>query len=88
MLEMRLQPCDARGVTDPEGFRHQARKNGDVVIFHHGKAAGVLRGAVASSFLTDLAQPDVDGQALMARATGNDRRGNERVAASHPRNRR
>ncbi len=75
-------------MTDPEGFRHQTRKNGDIVIFHHGKAAGVLRGDKAAAFLVELAEEGADDQSVMARLTGNYKRGNERVAASHPRNRR
>lgn len=75
-------------MSTPEGFRHQSRKNGDIVIFHHGKAAGVLRGAKAASFLVDIAAEGADEQELMARLTGNYKHGNERVAARHPRNRR
>lgn len=70
----------------PDGFRFEVRKNGDVVIFHHDRLATTLRGRRAVAFLEDAA--DGDSQELMARATGNYRRGNERLAADHPRNRR
>jgi hypothetical protein len=57
----------------------------DVAISHFGKAATVLRGARAQQFLAGV--EDGDPQELMARATGNYKRGNERQARSHPRNR-
>lgn len=52
---------------------------------HHGRAAGVLRGAAAARFLAEVEEGDP--QELMARLTGNYRHGNERVARNHPRNR-
>jgi hypothetical protein len=58
---------------------------GDVAISHFGKAATVLRGARAQQFLAGV--EDGDPQELMARATGNYKRGNEREARSQPRNR-
>ena len=69
----------------PDGFTHRVRKDGAVEIFHHGKPAGVLRGAAAARFLADVENDDP--QELMARLTGNYKRGNERAARNHPRNR-
>lgn len=68
----------------PDGFDYFERGD-DVVITHHGKPATTLRGARAADFLDDVEQEDP--QELMARLTGNYRRGNERVARGHPRNR-
>ena len=59
-----------------EGFAFTARTNGEVVITHDGRQATVLRGAKAEKFLRDVAARDP--QQLMARLTGNYRRGNER----------
>lgn len=71
----------------PEGFVHRDRGD-DVVIFHHGRVATVLRGPKATGFRADVAELAHDeAQELMARLTGNYRRGNERTARSHPRNR-
>ncbi|GAB3994839.1 hypothetical protein [Nocardioides marmoraquaticus] len=56
-----------------------------VVVTHHGRRATVLRGRRAQQFLADV--EDDDPQELMARLTGNYKRGNERVARQHPRNR-
>lgn len=67
-----------------EGFRFVHRADGTVVITHHGRVAGTLRGARAAQFLAEV---DDDPQMVMARWTGNYRRGNERAARQHPRNR-
>lgn len=61
----------------PAGFAYSVRKNGEVVITHHGRQAAILRGAAAQRFLSGVATGDP--QALMARATGNYKRGNERA---------
>lgn len=63
-------------MADPTGFEYTVRKSGDVVISHHGRQATVLRGRKAEKFLADVARRDP--QQLMARVTGNYRRGNER----------
>ena len=73
-------------MTAPNGFRYEVRKNGDVVILHHGRLASTLRGRKAAAFLDDV--DGSDDQELMARLTGNYKRGNERTSAKHPRNRR
>lgn len=69
----------------PHGFAYVERGS-DVVITHHGRTATVLRGRRAAEFLDDVEQGDP--QELMARLTGQYRRGNERTAREHPRNRR
>jgi hypothetical protein len=69
----------------PSGFDWTERKDGSVVITHHGKAATVLRGGHARELVEEVG--DSDGQEVMARVTGNDKRGNERTARQHPRNR-
>ncbi|MEU8406175.1 hypothetical protein AB0C19_08220 [Micromonospora sp. NPDC048842] len=66
------------------GFRHVQQADGTVVITHHGRVAGTLRGARAAEFLAEV---DDDPQLVMARWTGNYRHGNERTAKQHPRNR-
>ncbi|MBL0174384.1 MAG: hypothetical protein IPP94_03795 [Ignavibacteria bacterium] len=79
--------CEQLAVT-PSGFTFRVLKNGDVEILHHGRLATTLRNAAAAAFLVDVdAGADPDAQQLMARVTGNYRRGNERLARKHPRNR-
>lgn len=68
----------------PDGFAHLIEGNGDITITHHGRKAATLRGAKAQKFLVEL--ESADSQELMARLTGNYRRGNERTARNHPRN--
>lgn len=60
----------------PEGFEYATRGD-DVVITHHGRPATTLRGRKAQDFLEDVATGDP--QQLMARLTGNFKRGNERA---------
>ncbi|MCT1603091.1 hypothetical protein [Dermacoccus nishinomiyaensis] len=67
----------------PDGFAYFER-DGVVVITHHGRTATTLRGARAADFLNDVEREDPQG--IMARLTGNYRRGNERQARNHPRN--
>lgn len=74
---------------DDLGFRFEARKNGDVVISHHGRVATTLRGSQAREFVASVERGDGRAaQQRMARLTGKDKRGNERLARQHPRNRR
>ncbi|PUA82305.1 hypothetical protein [Nocardioides currus] len=68
-----------------EGFDWAELPDGSVRITHHGKPATTLRGGRAADFLRDV--EDDDPQELMARLTGNFKRGNERTAKLHPRNR-
>ncbi|MEM7095971.1 MAG: hypothetical protein AAF567_23405 [Actinomycetota bacterium] len=72
----------------PNGFSWVRRKSGEVEIRHHGRHATTLRGRKAEDFLEDIEHvSDSDAQERMARLTGNYRRGNERDARNHRRNR-
>ncbi|GAA3183694.1 MULTISPECIES: hypothetical protein [Streptomyces] len=66
------------------GFGYEERGDGAVLVHHHGRRAAVLRGARAARFLREVASGDA--QLVMARWTGNYRRGTERTARRHPRN--
>ena len=70
---------------EANGFAYDVQRGGDVVITHHGKRATVLRGPRAVEFVDEVESGDA--QQVMARWTGNDKRGNERTARAHPRNR-
>lgn len=71
------------------GFSYRSLKTGAVEIRHHGRLAATLRGTEAADFIAEVeAGEAADAQQLMARLTGNFKRGNEGLAASHPRNRR
>ena len=60
----------------PSGFDFTRRKNGEIVISHDGRVVTVLRGRDADAFLRKVETGD--GQEVMARVTGNFKRGNER----------
>ncbi|MET8311522.1 hypothetical protein [Micromonospora sp. NPDC005173] len=71
-------------MSQAQDFEWVERADGTVVITHHGRVATTLRGGRAAEFLAEV---DDDPQLVMARWTGNYRRGNERTAKQHPRNR-
>lgn len=62
-------------------FSYRAHKDGTVRIAYQGRVVTTLAGRRAAQFLARMAGADDDGaQLLMARATGNFKRGNERQA--------
>lgn len=70
------------------GFAYQRGRDGEVTISRQGRVATTLRGRAAQDFLADVEGAPADAQQqAMARVTGNYKRGNERKAAEHPRNR-
>ncbi len=75
--------------SDDLGFRFRVAKNGEVQISRSGKIVTTLRGHDAIDFCAEANSADeVVQQHLMARLTGNYKRGNERKAIDHPRNQR
>ncbi len=60
----------------PDGFEF-AVIGAQVEIRHHGRRAAILRNAAAQKFLADVERGDP--QQLMARVTGDYKRGNERT---------
>lgn len=69
---------------EPEGFAHHTRSDGTVIITHRGRVAVTLRRGRAAAFLAEVEADDP--QLVMARWTGNFKRGNERMGKNHPRN--
>ncbi len=63
-------------------FAYEARKDGDVRVYWNGKPVVILRGEKAARFLAQMSEAGTEGeeQLLMARVTGNFKRGNERLA--------
>lgn len=69
-------------------FSFRQRKGGVVEVLHHGRLASTLRGTAAQDFLDKIQLLDAAAaQQLMARITGNYKRGTERLAHAHRRNR-
>jgi hypothetical protein len=83
---MRERAGDGRvvGMPAPSGFEYVTAADESVTIIHHGRRATTLRGDRAAEFLAEVDRGDP--QEVMARWTGNYRRGNERTARDHPRN--
>ncbi|QEE61372.1 hypothetical protein FVA74_07100 [Salinibacterium sp. dk2585] len=66
---------------EPSGFEFDVR--GDrVEIRHSGRLAATLRKAAVTKFLSDIER--ADPQQVMARVTGNYKRGNERAHTRRP----
>jgi hypothetical protein len=68
------------------GLSYRASKSGSVFIERCGRVVTDLRKGAARDFLGDIDGACFEeGQMLMARYTGNYKRGNERPARLHPR---
>lgn len=66
---------------EEEVFSYRASKDGKVFISWRGKTVTTLSGPAAQRFLARAAAADEAGlQLLMAKATGNFKHGNERLA--------
>lgn len=74
------QPIDQRGVLESEPFSYKASRDGIVFLEYRGRPVKILRGGAARKFLGRVERlADHAVQLLIARLTGNFRRGNERV---------
>ncbi len=70
------------------GFSFRRTKDGQVFIRREGRIVVTLRGDAAGGFLSEIEGASIiEQQQVMACVTGNYKRGNERRAAEHPRNR-
>ena len=86
---MYLLAGDAAGLMMEDlGFDFEINKNGELVLTHHGRFATKFSSSKAVPIVAKLAALDANGQQqLMARLTGNYKRGNEKLAKNHPRHR-
>jgi len=74
-----MDGIDKRQRLDEETFSYQVIKENRVFIFWKGKQVKVLKGKSAQLMLDKIAGLDAKGeQLLLAKLTGNFRRGNER----------
>ena len=68
-------------------FGYVMRKDGSVAISHDGRTVMVVTGADAQKLQRKLLNaPEASVQLVLAKITGNFKRGNERTAANHTRN--
>ena len=71
----------------PNGFSFSVRKSGEVEVLHQGRRAASLQAENAVKFLAKAKRAtEQELQHLMARVTGNYKRGNEKAASEHERN--
>jgi hypothetical protein len=74
-------PVDKRGILDEEVFTYRVSKDSKVFISYEGKLVITLSGKKADKFVTEIERAVGKGaQLIMAKATGNFKRGNEKLA--------
>jgi hypothetical protein len=84
MLEARFRENhmaeDKRGRLEEEIFSYQITKDEKVLIYWKGKRVTILKGDRARKFISQIeaATDDHEAQLIMAKVTGNFKRGNER----------
>jgi len=72
-------PVDKRGILDENIFAYRVTKDQKVIISWHGKPVTTLGGKKAERFIAGIKDAgDKEAQLIMAKATGNFKRGNER----------
>jgi hypothetical protein len=73
-------PSDRRGRLSTDPFEHRSTKDGRVLISRAGAVVTTVAGTAAERLLRAIEAADDERavQQLLARATGNYRRGNER----------
>jgi hypothetical protein len=71
---------DKRGKLEEEFFEYQVTKENKVLIYWYNKLVVTLSGKRATKFLRQIDGLDgVEAQLILARFTGNFKRGNERL---------
>jgi hypothetical protein len=76
---MQDHPVDERHMLDAEIFSYRVAKDGKVFIAWHGKQVMIVKGEAARTFLRRIDGLErLDAQLVMAKLTGNFKRGNER----------
>ena len=74
-----MSNVDKRNILDDEVFTFREGKDQKVFIFWHGKQVKILKGKQAQKFLVKISGlAHKEAQLVMAKATGNFKRGNER----------
>jgi hypothetical protein len=76
-----MEDIDKRDVLKAAIFDYQMTKDGKVLLFWNGKQVKMLAGKEADKFsarMADLEPESLDAQLIMAKVTGNFKRGNER----------
>jgi ribonuclease HIII len=73
-----MSEIDKRNRLDQEVFSYRVNKDHKVTIYWYGKQVMILKGKNAEKFIQKIASlDDKSAQLLMAKVTGNFKRGNE-----------
>ena len=76
-----VNSVDRRGILDEEVFTYRIAKDNKVFISYEGKQVTTLSGKNAERFISQISgAAGKDAQLIMAKATGNFKRGNEKIA--------
>jgi len=74
-----MKKVDKRGTLDADPFAYREGKDGKVFLFWEGKQVEIIKGKKAEKFLAKVRGASrKDAQLVMAKLTGNFKRGNER----------
>lgn len=74
-----MSNVDKRNILDDEVFTYREGKDQKVLIYWYSKQVKILKGQQAQKFLAKISSLEhKDAQLVMAKATGNFKRGNER----------
>jgi hypothetical protein len=75
------KPVDKRGILDGDVFTYRITKDKKAFISYEGKQVTALSGKKAEDFITKIQNAEgKEAQLIMAKATGNFKRGNERLS--------
>lgn len=80
-----MDPIDKRNRLDEQPFSYRITKNNTVFLDYQGKQVKILNGKEAERFLEKIKSANDDEkevQLILAKVTGNFKRGNERLASS------
>jgi len=71
---------DKRGILDEEIFTYRVTKDNKVFISYEGRQVTTLSGKQAEGFIAKIGHAEgKDAQLIMAKVTGNFKRGNEKL---------
>ena len=77
------KPIDKRGILDEEVFTYRITKDKKVFISYEGKQVTTLSGKKAEDFIEKIEDADSkEAQLILAKVTGNFKRGNEKLFKS------
>lgn len=74
---MNREPGDLGGLAN-NPFDYRITQSGEIHVSRGGRTVTVVRGQAAAKLATQLGQDPAADQLLLAKATGNYKRGNER----------